>query len=189
MFYQHSNIAFFFASSHKRVLMFKLLTQIRTLTLLFIIVLVISGITVFPLYTEIKWILKTNILSEDSAVRVWLIKVSECIIQTRKQFPFLFYGFDWLAFAHLVIAFLFIGVYQHPVRNRWIVQWAMISCVAVLPLAFFAGTIRGIPLFHILIDCSFGVIGLIPLYFIQIKINKLKKYRSNGRSNRSADQD
>ncbi len=169
--------------------MSKLFKQIRILTLLFIIALVISGITVFPLYSEIKWIQEANILSEDSAVRAWLIKVSEGISQTQKQFPFLFYGFDWLAFAHLVIAVLFIGVYQHPLRNRWIVQWAMISCVAVLPLAFFAGTVRGIPFFHILIDCSFGVTGLIPLYFIRIKINKLKKYRSNGRSNRSTDQD
>jgi len=45
-------------------------------------------------------------------------------------------------------------------------------------IAFVAGTIRGIPLFHILIDCSFGVIGLIPLYIIQTKINRLKKYRT-----------
>jgi hypothetical protein len=167
--------------------MSKLLTQIRTLTVLFIIVLVISGITVFPLYTEIKWILEANILHEDSAVHAWLIKVSEGISQTQKQFPFLFYGFDWLAFAHLIIAVLFIGVYQHPLRNRWIIQWAMISCISVLPLAFFAGTVRGIPFFHILIDCSFGVIGFIPLYFMQLKINKLKKYRSGSRSNRNAE--
>ena len=81
-------------------------------------------------------------------------------------------------------AMLFIGVYQHPVRNRWIIQWAIITCIGVLPLAFIAGSIRGIPFFHILIDCSFGIVGLIPLFIIQDRISKLKKYRTKERMNR-----
>jgi len=39
----------------------------------------------------------------------------------------------------------------------------MIACVAIIPLAFIAGTIRDIPLHWRLIDCSFGVFGIIPL--------------------------
>ena len=158
--------------------MSKLFTQIRVLTVFFIIVLVISGITAFPVYSELKWIIDSQIFSEDSVLQQWLIKVWTGVENTQKEYPFIFYGFDWLAFAHLIIAVLFIGVYQHPVRNRWIIQWAMISCICVLPLAFIAGIIRGIPFFHILIDCSFGLIGLIPLYIIQTKINRLKKYRA-----------
>jgi len=156
----------------------KLFTQIRVLTIFFIIVLVLSGLTTFPLYSELRWIIKSELFPIDSVVQQWLLKVWDGVKQAHEKYPFIFYGFDWLAFAHLVIAVLFIGVYQHPVRNRWIIQWAMITCIGVLPLAVIAGTVRGIPSFQILIDCSFGVLGLIPLYIIQTKINRLKKYKT-----------
>jgi len=156
----------------------KLFNQIRILTVFVILVLVLSGLTAFPIYSELKWIIDFELFPTNSVVQQWLLKVWGGVNHAHEEYPFIFYGFDWLAFAHLVIAVLFIGVYQHPVRNRWIIQWAMITCIGVLPLAFIAGTIRGIPLFHILIDCSFGVIGLIPLFIIQTKINRLKKYRT-----------
>ncbi|HEY2726325.1 MAG TPA: hypothetical protein VGI61_04070 [Parafilimonas sp.] len=153
--------------------MTKLLQQIRVLTIVFIIALFISGVTAFPVYTELQWIINSNIFPENSLIAQWFHKVWIGVKKTHEDFPFIFYGFDWLAFAHLVIAILFIGVYQHPVCNRWIIQWAMITCICILPLAFIAGSLRGIPFFHILIDCSFGVIGLIPLLIIQFKIKKL----------------
>jgi hypothetical protein len=34
--------------------------------------------------------------------------------------------------------------------------------------------LRGIPLFHQLIDCSFGIIGFIPLYYCYKKIKSLE---------------
>lgn len=164
--------------------MSRLFTQIRYLTVLFIIVLLLSGITVFPLITELKFITNSNLFAEGSTIDLWLRKVLNGLEETQKQYPFIFYGFDWLAFAHIVIAFLFVGVYQHPVRNRWIVQWGIITCICILPLAFIAGSIRGIPFFHIVIDCLFGIVGLIPLFFIQNNINKLKKYRTREKINK-----
>ena len=164
--------------------MSKLFTQIRILTVLFMIVLLLSGITVFPLIPELQFIANSNLFEEGSTIHLWLMKVVTGLEDTQKHYPFIFYGFDWLAFAHIVIAMLFIGVYQHPVRNRWIIQWAIITCIGVLPLAFIAGSIRGIPFFHILIDCSFGIVGLIPLFIIQDRISKLKKYRTKERMNR-----
>ena len=169
--------------------MSKLLKQVRILTILFMIALLLSGIPVFPLQSELKLLINTNVFADGSVIKQWLVKVVTALQITQKQYPFLFYGFDWLAFAHIVIAILFIGVYQHPVRNRWIIQWAMISCVCIFPLAFIAGSIRGIPFFHMLIDCSFGAAGLIILYLIQLRINKLKKYRVSSRSSQNNDKD
>ena len=157
--------------------MSKLFTQIRVLTVFFMLALIVRGITTFPAYAELKWILDSNMFAEGSTIQQWLLRVFTGIKETKEKYPFVFYGFDWLAFMHLIIAILFIGVYQHPVRNRWIVQWAMLSCVGVLPLAFIAGTAREIPFFHILINCAFGMFGLIMLYVIRLKINQLKKYR------------
>ena len=159
--------------------MTKLLRDIRILTIIFIVALLISGITAFPVYEELKWIINSGMIAENSGLYKWLFKVWIGVEKTHEDYPFIFYGFDWLAFAHIVIAILFIGVYQHPVRNRWVIQWAMITCVCVLPLAFIAGFIRGIPLFHILTDCSFGIVGLIPLFIVQVKIKKLEKLKKN----------
>lgn len=164
--------------------MSKLFFQIRILTVIFIIVLLLSGITVFPLNAELKYIIDANIFEDGSTIGLWLQKVLTGLTETQKQYPFIFYGFDWLAFAHIVIAILFIGVYRHPVRNRWIIQWAIITCICILPLAYIAGSARHIPFFHFLVDCSFGIIGLVPLFIIQSKINALKKYRTKERSNK-----
>ncbi|MFT4152643.1 hypothetical protein [Parafilimonas sp.] len=165
--------------------MTKLFTHIRILTVLFIIVLVLSGVTVFPIQTELKLAVDANIFEDGSTIQLWLAKVLNGVENTKKEYPFLFYGFDWLAFAHIMIAVLFIGVYQHPVRNRWIIDWAIITCICIIPLAFICGSMRGIPFFHILIDCSFGVVGLIVLLIIQNRTSKLKKYRAKEKTNRS----
>jgi len=81
----------------------------------------------------------------------------------------------WLAFAHIVIAIAFVGVLTKPVRNIWIVHFGMIACIAILPLAFICGSIRQIPFYWQLIDCSFGVFGIIPLYILHRYIKKLEK--------------
>ena len=162
----------------------KQLKKIRTLVVFFMVMLALSGITAFPVYTELHWLKQSGLMDGSGFAATWLNSVYIAVAETQERFPFLFYGYDWLAFAHIVIAMLFIGVYQHPVRNRWIIQWAIITCIGVLPLAFIAGSIRGIPFFHILIDCSFGIVGLIPLFIIQDRISKLKKYRTKERMNR-----
>jgi len=48
---------------------------------------------------------------------VWLSKVQAAIESTAGAYPFLFYGTDWLAFGHFVIALAFIGALRDPVRN------------------------------------------------------------------------
>jgi hypothetical protein len=39
----------------------------------------------------------------------------------------------------------------------------MIGCGLVIPLAAICGPLRGIPLFWLPIDISFGVLGIVPL--------------------------
>jgi hypothetical protein len=90
------------------------------------------------------------------------------------DYPFLLYGTDWLAFAHLVIAVAFYGPYRDPVRNVWVVEFAMIACAGIVPLALICGPIRGIPFWWTVIDMSFGVIGVIPLYVVRQRIKRLE---------------
>lgn len=89
--------------------------RIRAWLTLFLICLVLSGLTAFPLVTELHW---ANSLVDND----WLRRVGDGLDQADAAYPFLLYGTDWLAFAHLVIAVFFYGVHRDPVRNIWIVE-------------------------------------------------------------------
>jgi hypothetical protein len=93
----------------------------------------------------------------------WIARVRDGLDLAESRFPFLFYGFDWLGFGHLVIAAVFVGPFRDPVRNVWVIRWGMFACLAVIPLALICGSIRGIPFGWRLIDCSFGLVGIVPL--------------------------
>ncbi len=151
-----------------------LLKKIRLLIVFFIVALILSGVTAFPVETELRWLLR-----HDNLIPVFAEKCVQdvfiAIADTNVKYPMLAYGFDWLAFAHIVIAMAFIGPLKDPVKNKWIIDWAILACFAIIPLAFIAAPIRHIPLFHVLIDCSFGFIGLIPLFICRKWINQLEK--------------
>ncbi len=151
-----------------------LLKKIRRMLLFFIVALALSGITAFPVETELKWLLQHTDLMPKSLAN-FLHTIYNAISQTNQQYPYIAYGFDWLAFAHLVIATAFIGPLKDPVKNIWIIEWAMIACVAIIPLAFICGPIRQIPFYWRLIDCSFGVFGIIPLFVCRKWIKSLEK--------------
>ena len=156
----------------------KRLARIRYTIIFFMTALVLSGVTAFPLETEMSWLLShRNHLPQDLAV--FISHVYDALHYTNQHYPMLAYGYDWLAFAHIVIAMAFIGPLRDPVKNKWIIDWAILSCIAVLPLAFICGPIRSIPMFHILIDCSFGIIGLIPLLICRKWIKQLAAENNN----------
>lgn len=149
---------------------------IRTLIIVFMIATAWSGITAFPIQWELS--LVHTFCSQhfpNSAVTLWINKVFEGVTQTYSLYPFMAYGTDWLAFAHIVIALAFIGPFRDPVRNIWVIEWGMLTSLLVFPLAFIAGPLREIPFFHQLIDCSFGVVGFILLYIIRNQILQLQK--------------
>lgn len=143
------------------------LRSIRIWLGIFIAGLVLSGVTAFPLERETGWL--AGFAASHSfvpvALLVWLTRVHTALAENGVRAPFLAYGTDWLAFAHLVLAVVFVGPMVDPVRNKWVLQFGVIACAGVLPLALIAGPIRGIPPFWRMIDCSFGVVGVIPLLF------------------------
>ena len=151
--------------------------QIKAWLIFFIVALVASGLTAFPLETEIRF--ASDVLHWLGFVpadfTAWIDRVRDALIATNDAYPFLAYGTDWLAFAHLVIAVAFIGPLRDPVRNIWIIQFGMIACVGVIPLALIAGAIRGIPFGWQLIDMSFGVFGIIPLIIVYRLIRRLER--------------
>ena len=108
------------------------------------------------------------------------------LLETDAKYPFLAYGTDWLAFGHLVIATAFWGPFKNPVRNIWVLEWAMIACVGVFPLALICGPLRGIPFAWRLIDCSFGVVGIGPLWVCRKWTKELERLQSSTRATSGA---
>ena len=154
--------------------------RIRWLTWLFIVGLVLSGVTAIPLVTEVKWLADISGTSacccpdEYSTLQIWIDRVGMALIKTQQEFPFLFYGTDWLAFGHIVIGVAFIGALRNPVRNKWLFDFGLIACAMVIPWAFVFGAVRGIPIWWRLIDCSFGVFGAVPLWWCRKWVKELE---------------
>ena len=139
----------------------------------FIVALAISGVTAFPIESELAFAYQ-NINSLPEFLRGWIGKVYLAVKATNENYPFLAYGTDWLAFAHLVIAVAFFGPLKDPVRNIWVIEFGIIASILVFPLALIAGPVRQIPFYWQLIDCSFGLVALILLYICHRKIVALK---------------
>ena len=157
----------------------ELTRRIRALIVMFIVGLALSGITAFPLLHELDLLVALlGQPAQDSGFVWWIAHVRTALAETYRAWPFLGYGTDWLAFGHLVIALFFIGPLRDPVRNVWVIDAGLIACAGVVPLALICGGIRGIPFFWRLIDCSFGVFGALPLWWVRRMIGDLEKARA-----------
>ena len=134
---------------------------IRNWLKIFIAVLFLSGVTAIPVERELSYII--GHFPFEGSIKGFLDEILIGIQHTSQDFHFLFYGYDWLAFAHFVLAILFIGPLRDPVKNKWVIEFGVIACILIIPFAIVAGHFRGMPFWWRLIDCSFGIIGLIPL--------------------------
>ncbi|MBL7981338.1 MAG: hypothetical protein JNL52_05955 [Flavobacteriales bacterium] len=150
------------------------LTYIRRWLLVFMLGLLVSGLTAVPLV----WL--TSVFAElvepvGGPLYEWAEKAADAVALVDANYPLLFYGTDWLAFAHVVIAMAFIGPFRDPVRNKWVVEWGLLCCACVLLLAFLWAPVRGIPFFWRCVDASFGVVGAIPLWTVLRRIRRMER--------------
>lgn len=154
------------------------LRRVRCWLWIFIVCLVLSGLTAFPLQSESRWLAdavqNSGLGDHFPGIAAWTTRIRDGLADTGRRYPFLAYGTDWLAFAHLVIAVAFWGPLTDPVRNVWVIRWALIACAGILPLALICGPLRGIPLYWRFIDMSFGVVGAIPLLIVLRAIRGLE---------------
>jgi hypothetical protein len=156
----------------------KILTRFRLIIGFVIFGLIVSGVTAFPLLTEMNFLASiltggANDLNPENyhGLTAWILTIREGLEVTYNKYPFIAYGTDWLAFGHIVIAMFFILPYRDPVRYVGVLHIGVAASIMVIPLALICGPIRGIPFYWQLIDCSFGIICIIPLLYA-IKLSK-----------------
>ncbi|MGD1846730.1 MAG: hypothetical protein ACFB10_15180 [Salibacteraceae bacterium] len=142
----------------------QLLHRIRRWVVFIMVGLALSGLTAFPIQIAFEWLLPMIKEAGPSfPFYKWLLYVAGGVQDTYHHYPFFGYGTDWLAFAHLLLALVYYGAWVDPVRNQWLFRFGFVACAGIVPLAFIAGPLRGIPFAWQLIDCSFGVLCFFPL--------------------------
>jgi len=157
-----------------------LLRRTRGLLLLMIAGQLFAGMLAFAAQPQID--ILQRLMGPDSlagaswpALASWVGQMHEGIAMVSRQYSFLLYGTDWLGFAHVVIAIAFIGPIRDPVRNIWVIEFGIIACVLVIPTALISGQVRGIPVGWRLVECAFGVLGVIPLWLAHRCTRRLAK--------------
>jgi hypothetical protein len=155
--------------------------RFRFVLAVFMVALVLSGITAFPLRSEVRLLARTLGVPPDvrqqpsEGLRYWIGYVHQGLEESYEEYPFLAYGTDWLAFAHIVIALFFVGPLIRPADYDWTLVTGMIACGGVLLVAMICGPLRGIPFYWRLIDCSFGILGFLPLAYCYALSRRLKR--------------
>jgi succinate-acetate transporter protein len=145
------------------------LLRYRAAMTIFIIGLVMSGVTAFPLLWELR--ILHRFMGGDAG---WISTILHGLEEMYGRHPWIAYGTDWLAFGHIVIAMFFVGPLIDPVTSKGNLIAGIAACLGVIPLAMICGPLRDIPMFWRLIDCSFGVIGIVPLVYCLRLIPRIK---------------
>ena len=147
--------------------------KIKAALIITIAGLLISGFSAFPLETELNIALHFRHLFPDFLVN-WWEQVKIAISDTCQTYPLVLYGYDWLGFAHLLIALAFFGPLRNPIKNQWVVEWGMIASGLTILMALVAERFRDIPFFWSVIDAVIGIGAFFILWLCNRWINQLK---------------
>ena len=140
--------------------------------------LFLSAVTIWPAVPELKFAVQLawgdGPPSPGSTLHAFILKAIEGLETMDRQYPFMLYAHDWLAFAHIVLAILFAGAIKDPVRNKWIVQCGLIMCALVPVLAGICIPLRGIPFCWFWIDAAFAPAAAVPLLVALRDIHRIE---------------
>ena len=124
------------------------LRRIRLWLAAFVAGLVLSGLTAFPLQSELRWLVSflhaasLQPMAECTCVLPWIERVYIALSTTNAHYPFLAYGTDWLAFAHLVIAAAFIGPSGPQQVGHYLRPCRLRRCHAACPYHWLCAAFR-----------------------------------------------
>jgi len=157
----------------------RLRRKIKTAIIIIIIGLLLNGISAVPLQKELNVLLSNPDVLPGFLYNWWLY-VHDGVSSTTTNYPFMRYGFDWLAFAHLLIAIAFIGPLKDPVKNEWVITWGMIISALSVLMALFGERLRGVPFWWSCIDAAIAILSFIIFWLCYKWIQQLKAFALNG---------
>lgn len=142
--------------------------------------LFISGVTVWPAISELRFglFLMEQVGLGETSFFGFVQQIRESLIEIRDEHPQIMYGYDWLAFAHVVLAILFVGAARNPVRNRWVIECGLIMCALIPILAGICIPLREIPFYWFFIDFAFAPAAAVPLLIALKDVRKIEGEKS-----------
>ena len=142
--------------------------------------LFVSGVTIWPWDIELSFAISAlqAIAGPEPLIQL-LQDIQQDMRLLEQSNSFVLYVADWLAFAHLVLAVLFLMALKNPIRNVLVVRFGILCSLSVPVLAITCIPMRGIPLFWVLIDSSFALCA-IPLWIALKDIRKLEQETASG---------
>ena len=156
----------------------QLRSRIKGAIIITIIGLLLNGMSAVPLRTEMNMLLsKPGLLP--GFLRDWWTYVNKGVNETSNQYNFMRYGFDWLGFAHLLIAIAFFGPLRDPIKNEWVIKWGIIASSLSILMALGWERLRAIPMWWSMLDAGIGVVALIILLLCYRWIQDLKLVKTN----------
>lgn len=128
--------------------------------------LFVSGVTIWPAIPELALALRVLewLGLQATGLHAFLSGVAGTLEMVNRDYPYVMYGYDWLAFAHICLAVLFAGAMRDPAKNLWVVQCGLLMCAGVPVLAAICIPLRGIPAYWFLVDAAFAPGAAIPLF-------------------------
>ncbi len=152
------------------------LRRIRWVIGAFIAGLTLTGLSVFPVVSVVNVLQAWAQLNlPECALTQWLLQVHQALQYNQQYYPFMLYTLDWLGFAHLLIALVFIGAWRDPVRNIWVIEFGMLACVLTFPAILLFGSNAQIPAFWWLLDAVFGAVGVTILGYAHRGVRRLEQ--------------
>lgn len=143
--------------------------------------LFISGVTVWPAVTELKT--GVHYIWGDGpgtgVIHSFVLQAIAGLEYVHEHYRFMLYAHDWLAFAHVSLAILFLGAMRDPVRNVWVVQYGLITCALIPILAGICIPLRGLPMAWFWIDFAFAPAAALPLWIALRDIRNAEKSAPN----------
>jgi hypothetical protein len=163
---------------HENMKTSQTLTHVKFWLVFFSTALIFSGVTAIFAREELRFL--SPLFARGSTLQIfwpamaeWLSLVHQAVEETYDKYPFLAYGYDWLAFGHFIIAIPFIMAIGDPRRYSWVITYGILACLAVIPFAVVFGAVRGIPAFWRVVDTLFGIGGLFVLLILRKQIREL----------------
>ena len=125
--------------------------KIRLFVVITIVGLLANGLSAFFLEPELRLVLGFSFLP--AATHDWLTQVHNAILETLTRYPFMLYGYDWLGFAHLLIAIAFIGPLIDPIKNEWVIKFGMIAALLSILIALISERFKRRTIFLVACRC------------------------------------
>lgn len=141
--------------------------------------LFLAGVTIWPATWELKTFVELVWGNSEptGTLHRFIVETIVALEMLGADYPFLLYGYDWLAFAHIVLAILFAGAIRDPVRNLWVIQFGLICCILVPVLAAVFVPIRGLPSMWFWVDFAFAPGAALPLLVALRDVRRIERQR------------